>query len=112
MTDWQPIETAPKDGTVVDLWADGRLANCLWERHLDDHWRQQYSEATGSSFGVSDLLPTHWMPLPEPPQLSSAARAARKIMRDPAKSKAARVAAGSDLTQRLRAATGGRNGDP
>lgn len=33
MNGWQPIETAPKDGTVVDLWnknADRRVCNCLW----------------------------------------------------------------------------------
>ena len=28
---WQPIDTAPKDGTKVDLWCDGeRLTDCVW----------------------------------------------------------------------------------
>jgi hypothetical protein len=73
MSAWQPIETAPKDGTRVDLWAKAwspfddtfhhqRCANCYWVKqdtignspahwvHLDSGW-----------------FPTHWMPLPDPP---------------------------------------------
>jgi len=34
---WQPIETAPKDKTEVDLWVDGaRLPDCFYD---DDGWR-------------------------------------------------------------------------
>jgi hypothetical protein len=29
--EWQPIDQAPKDGTIVDLWARGkRFAHCFW----------------------------------------------------------------------------------
>lgn len=77
---WQPIETAPKNETVVDLWAvlpehdptqGERLANCFWrvfpgDRINEGQWCQQYAEAPGSSFEV-DEIPTHWMPRPEPP---------------------------------------------
>ena len=79
MSDWQPIETAPKDGTIVDLWVYGdRCTNCFWctGEEFDDedytpHWRQQYSEAAGPSFGL-DAEPTHWMPLPPPPKTEPA----------------------------------------
>lgn len=54
MTTWQPIETAPKDGTVIDLWYPdfGRLADQWYD--ADDGW-----------FVAPN--PTHWMPIPEPP---------------------------------------------
>jgi hypothetical protein len=75
MSEWQPIETAPKDGTVIDLWAGQRRPGCFYER-IDDPltgevygegWSQQYVENTSNSFRVFED-PTHWMPLPEPPQ--------------------------------------------
>lgn len=85
---WRPIETAPKDGTVIDLWlkwSDGK-----GERIPDGYWSEE-----GFDFGPGrcDGLPgwgaenmgydgcpgyaddpadgdhiTHWMPLPAPPQ--------------------------------------------
>jgi hypothetical protein len=62
---WQPIETAPMDGSVVivggyePLYAGG------------DEWRS--SHARYNSYGVWEcglvwVTPTHWMPLPEPPK--------------------------------------------
>lgn len=62
-TAWQPIETAPKDGT-----------NCLVYRKYPtgyeimtvahyfagkDNWEQDV--------GLYDIVPSHWMPLPEKP---------------------------------------------
>ncbi len=74
---WRPIATAPKDGTVIDLWVTysggaERCASCFWDIHEDwgpgfvPRWRQQYAEASGSSFDVSGI-PTHWQPVPSPP---------------------------------------------
>ena len=71
---WQPIETAPKDGTRVDLWAaererymSERVTDCWFMYGQWMHHRTIYDEAT-----VDDLAPlynvTHWMPLPPPPQ--------------------------------------------
>ena len=68
MTEWQPIETAPKDDTVVDLWAKRwdpetdsfhgeRFPNCSWKKTIN-YWK-----------GLSPTYrATHWMPLPEPPK--------------------------------------------
>lgn len=80
---WQPIETAPKDGTLVDLWVvknifkrQMRRAACWWYSHDDDggYWKQEFSEclndATQGDGGFcldDDDVPTHWMPLPAAP---------------------------------------------
>lgn len=56
---WQPIETAPKDGTEILTW-DGQDAKILrWALGRWDDW----GEMPGAL-----LPPTHWMPLPEPPK--------------------------------------------
>jgi hypothetical protein len=57
---WQPIETAPKDGTtILGFWCNGEMHTgsiCngewipAWE-HQNNNWD----------------IPTHWMPLPPPP---------------------------------------------
>ena len=59
MKDWQPIETAPKDGTVVRLLcnAGGKLFEASGH-YLDlGAWRE-----AGKNSGL--LMPTHWMHLP------------------------------------------------
>lgn len=75
---WQPIETAPKDGTVIDLWVNGRRRACCYWDAFDydepddecDGWRQSYAECVpglgGFELGENEK-PTHWMPLPNPP---------------------------------------------
>ena len=60
---WQPIETAPKDYTNILVWNDGGAHRDGWVSIAywnDDGWI--------SPFG-GEYDPTHWMPLPEPPQL-------------------------------------------
>lgn len=63
---WQPIETAPKDGTIVDLLFRGniRIADCIW--YQDEWWTTEQRDPVACvSHGFSK--PTHWMPRPEPP---------------------------------------------
>lgn len=73
MNEWQPIATAPKDGTKIDLWfprggENGRFTNCFWKG--DTWWYgfdspdEQYECFTTNG----KAQPTHWMPLPEPPK--------------------------------------------
>lgn len=67
MTDWQPIESAPKDRVLLlSLIRKGQLeevhvgsfsyadsddeVSCWWSHQSDD-----------------EIVPTHWMPLPAPP---------------------------------------------
>lgn len=68
---WQPIETAPTDGTVVDLWAnDERLPDCKWKDENLYGWQQKYQETSDVFFWLGsppDFNPTHWMLPPKPP---------------------------------------------
>ena len=76
MTEWQPIETAPKDGTAVMLfsttwpkeWGDVPVIGKAYEV-IDYETRQHISygwqDVDGCAF--QEGL-THWMPLPEPPK--------------------------------------------
>ena len=66
--DWQPIETAPRDGTIIDLWFSGDAWNCrmpgfVWRPGMN-FW---HNETTHQSYNESPLI-THWRPLPTPPE--------------------------------------------
>jgi hypothetical protein len=76
---WRPIETAPKDGSYIDLWAHGmRQTDCCWGlpqhccgeagRYCDDEWHGMDNGWVDSTFNVMVENPTHWMPLPEAPR--------------------------------------------
>lgn len=62
---WQPIETAPKDGTeILMVQADGYLQVGEWAAWMQTPcWVIIDSQAGG----VIEAEPTHWMPLPTPP---------------------------------------------
>ena len=64
---WEPIETAPKDGTPVDLWCQGqfrsgRETDCWFS---DGKW-WQYNDLGQDCRDEVDNA-THWRPVPEPP---------------------------------------------
>lgn len=67
MSIWQPIETAPTDGTPIDIWVEGfpdrRVVNMKWDVH---EWGFR-NYADPEQGWMEDELATHWMPLPEPP---------------------------------------------
>lgn len=61
---WQPIETAPKDGTVIQAVISGD-----WEPRCRFNTKRNVWEAIGlDSFDcmewLSSAAPTHWMPMP------------------------------------------------
>lgn len=67
---WQPIETAPRDGTDIFIWSH------IINKPISVHWRSD----DGGDWFISDCLPycidpypTHWMPIPPPPQTDTAA---------------------------------------
>lgn len=97
VTEWQPIETAPKDGTVIIAWCnhsadpyflqDGKRltpygANAEGMSHAEDgvnlvYWHDAFNEIEYTipawwcvSDGTGEIAanPTHWMPLPSTPE--------------------------------------------
>lgn len=72
--DWQPIETAPRDGTRILVLACGNVHICHWgmpephfvERGSENRW---VTDSTGQwDHRDSIRNVTHWMSLPEPPK--------------------------------------------
>ena len=59
MSEWQPIETAPKDGMILAC-AEGMMRLVLWE---GNQWK-----VVGVDIEPHWFCPVHWMPLPEPPK--------------------------------------------
>jgi hypothetical protein len=78
--EWQPIETAPKDGTEIlayekcdylysndEIEPFERIKIVRWNEVMQwDNPEDEYDWMTGSSFD-EQINPTHWMPLPKPP---------------------------------------------
>ena len=84
MSEWQDISTAPKDGTVVDLWVNNpaliargqRVTDAFW---IEGRWLELYQgEFDDADIFIAGIGPcdevetpickaTHWMPLPTPP---------------------------------------------
>lgn len=61
---WQPIKTAPKDNTLIDLWhpIHGRMTNY---RRANNGKGDYYWPIYGGLTLVRDA--THWMPVPGGP---------------------------------------------
>lgn len=79
---WQPIETAPKDGTRVALWRNSAPLG-TWQEFVIAEWHydgwcwpdprdnpSNYGEWSEDEIldGYNAPNFTHWMPLPEPPR--------------------------------------------
>lgn len=61
MTQWQPIETAPRDGTPILAYVPEYVVESVCVVEYSDRWSTWYC--------VGDACdPTHWMPLPEAPK--------------------------------------------
>jgi len=68
MTDWQTIDTAPKDGTEVlchygQAWG-GETVVLAWFKD----WNGKGNGAWVREGDNDYADPSHWMPLPEPPK--------------------------------------------
>ena len=69
---WQPIETAPQDGktkVILGSWSADRTENTVTIATLEPTWSKQGdSTRPRSIFGFAIFYPTHWIPLPSPPE--------------------------------------------
>lgn len=77
MSNWRPIETAPKDGTLIlgawferfhttqagDLAPKWFMVCCRFVEWIPGSWLWEEDFSDGLS-----VAPTHWQPLPNPPQ--------------------------------------------
>ena len=59
---WQPIQTAPTDGTEVLAWCAGHETHRIAWFEMGLWWR-----AVGDG-SQTNIQATHWMPLPQPPE--------------------------------------------
>ena len=96
--EWKPIETAPRDGTRILLYwpnyaynwnedgeplltigwwkQNGRLSPTMYPEHADhfiEHRQSEWyfadnDEMDDYGLSVPEHAPTHWMPLPPPPE--------------------------------------------
>lgn len=75
MAEWQPIDTAPRDGTVVLVYPPTFTSNgqtCSAARFDDDRYSQRPRPCWKRDDAIHittsrDKPPTHWMPMPAPP---------------------------------------------
>lgn len=73
---WQPIETAPKDGTTILLYRPsahpwGMVTPGKWDaqphsKKPNPYWEMWFK--IGGNYESRAWPPTHWMPLPAPPE--------------------------------------------
>lgn len=61
--DWQPIETAPRDGTKILAWSG------FWDKHHLVRWNQGENAWCEGSWCFGSVPDMVWMPLPAPPAL-------------------------------------------
>jgi hypothetical protein len=69
VSEWQTIESAPKDGTELMLWDLDGFAVLGQYVSFDGKAPSGYHDGWYDSWrGYDELTPSHWMPLPSPPE--------------------------------------------
>lgn len=75
---WQPIETAPKDGTKFDAWLTFKRSNSQSYRRTDVWWTDREDgnnhwtwDGQWNGRLSPDIELTHWIPRPAPPDTST-----------------------------------------
>lgn len=72
--EWRPIDTAPKDGSVLLLYVPNRCMIDMGSWRNDDNypdepkqWFDNSYDDYSCGYASCPLTPTHWQPLPAPP---------------------------------------------
>lgn len=65
MSDWQPIDSAPMDGTSVLVFCSHGQYVARYSEYDIDWWH--VDDNKHGPFPLRGSAPTHWMRLPEPP---------------------------------------------
>lgn len=78
MTEWQPIETAPRDGTIIILGKYGSVSRAAYYgrslkafnacAEIRFPWVFLDSTNGVNAMAADETGPTHWQPLPSPPE--------------------------------------------
>jgi len=70
-SNWKPIDTAPKNGDWIILYYPSYISEKVTPaRFVDDPAVGYIWEGVdGYSYPNGEDSPTHWMPLPEPPEV-------------------------------------------
>lgn len=69
---WQPIETAPEEGATIFVVRAFGVSNGFTggKEYTSDPYCVWRTEDGGFERWPHHFAPTHWMPLPEPPEVS------------------------------------------
>ena len=79
--EWQPIETAPKDEAVIDIYTpEHGIGRCVYMRRVDLGKGNIFYEQTQGGYSCIRTA-THWMPLPEAPNVQIEGQAASGLSR-------------------------------
>lgn len=70
---WLPIESAPRDGTIILASVGGKVLLAVWDRWVDPYldrkpigWTEYRNPLGLTSFCPLPINPTGWQPLPPP----------------------------------------------
>lgn len=67
MSDWQPMETAPKDGSYVLIFDGEDVVMARWlKSKINERWSDDWYD--DKDYNADAIF---WMPLPEPPKLEN-----------------------------------------
>ena len=72
MTEWQPIETAPKPVYNEETWENGQASFLVWDGK--QVWcvdPDLYPHSNGCGCCAYEIQATHWMQLPAPPKTTA-----------------------------------------